>query len=81
MQNWGGSYWGLTRQIGPWRENRQDKRNAKNHGSIGIGGGVPGGGTANAGAGNWFNRMNPAYRNGPLPAPPRPSQYVRSVSD
>lgn len=72
-------YWGLVQQIGPWPANKRDMANSLNKGSIGIGGGVPGGGTKHAGHADWYSRATPAYRSSPIPAPPPMSRHTQNV--
>lgn len=50
--NWNGTYWGLVRHIGPWKDTPEDQRRANSRS-----------GGPHAGHGNWMQTFNPS-RNG-----------------
>ena len=65
---------GLTSQIGPWKNAKREHEGQR----IFSGGGVPSGGTAHAGHGDWRVVMNPAMPSGfePEGSMPQPSEWA-----
>lgn len=78
VQSSRGAFWGLVQQRGPWATTPQDRKNAHRKGVISIGGGIPAGGTVNAGHSIWASVTNlvPKPQNYPAPPPPKPSKWA-----
>lgn len=74
-----GGFWGLVEQKGPWKPTKSDReRSQPSQPSKKTGGGIPIGGTKNAGHGGWYASITP-YESSGLPPPPKPSQYVQKA--
>lgn len=75
---WDGKpFWGLVVQQGPWKSTPADVARAKEKDNPSIGGGIPFGGRAHAGAANFKSVMTPYQINASGP-PPKPSAHATS---
>jgi len=70
-------YWGLVQQIGPWENTPLDTKRLNAMQQVNRGGGVPDGGTAHAGHGQWNTLITPNKEAFPSPALPDPSPYSK----